>query len=253
MLSESGQKAGELRQAVTSAGGTTEAALKYLDSMNFPDIFQKALMQARDRARELPPKAGTDYGGLDDHGRLVFEPGCAGVDCLDLNQDVCGLVFTRSGRARRAQALGGTIADLPVNGVRYTIPTLYRDVDIAPWLTILLLVLMKTFIFRAMIYWGILAAVSEVAFILKLTGNAKGTVLRVKVHPGAGRTAIQGVWDRALKLSVGKPPERGAANRECLEFLAERLQVPEKIHNPVGRRNLAPEAGAGGRAGAAGS
>jgi hypothetical protein len=48
------------------------------------------------------------------------------------------------------------IIELPVNGVRLTVPTLYRNVDFAPWLTIVLLVLLKTFVFRAMIYWGML-------------------------------------------------------------------------------------------------
>ena len=47
-------------------------------------------------------------------------------------------------------------AALPVNVLRRTVPTVYREMDFAPWLTILLLILMKTFIFRGMIYWGML-------------------------------------------------------------------------------------------------
>ena len=43
-----------------------------------------------------------------------------------------------------------------VNLLRRTLPTVYRGMDFAPWLTILILVLMKTFIFRSMIYWGML-------------------------------------------------------------------------------------------------
>ncbi|MCK5218188.1 YggT family protein [bacterium] len=47
-------------------------------------------------------------------------------------------------------------AALPVDLLRRTMPTVYREMDFAPWLTILLLILMRTFIFRAMIYWGML-------------------------------------------------------------------------------------------------
>lgn len=48
------------------------------------------------------------------------------------------------------------VAEPPINLLRRTLPTVYRDMDFAPWLTILILVLMKVFIFRAMIYWGML-------------------------------------------------------------------------------------------------
>jgi len=48
------------------------------------------------------------------------------------------------------------VAEPPVNLLRCTLPTVYRQMDFAPWLTILILFLMKTFIFRAMIYWGML-------------------------------------------------------------------------------------------------
>ncbi|MCD4812648.1 YggT family protein [bacterium] len=44
----------------------------------------------------------------------------------------------------------------PVNLVRRTVPTVYREMDFAPWLTVFFLVLIKTFIFRALIYWGML-------------------------------------------------------------------------------------------------
>ncbi len=48
------------------------------------------------------------------------------------------------------------VAALPVDILRRPLPTVYREMDFAPWLAILLLILMKTFIFRGMIYWGML-------------------------------------------------------------------------------------------------
>ncbi|MBN1595384.1 YggT family protein [candidate division FCPU426 bacterium] len=47
-------------------------------------------------------------------------------------------------------------AEPPILLLRRTLPTVYRGMDFAPWLAILILVLMKAFIFRAMIYWGML-------------------------------------------------------------------------------------------------
>jgi uncharacterized protein YggT (Ycf19 family) len=50
----------------------------------------------------------------------------------------------------------GDLIEIPVNWVRQAVPTVYRSVDLAPWLTILVLVLGNAFIFRALIYLGML-------------------------------------------------------------------------------------------------
>jgi uncharacterized protein YggT (Ycf19 family) len=65
-------------------------------------------------------------------------------------------VFTGSKRPGLLAYWLVRIANLPVNSIRRLIPTMYRRVDLAPWLTLLLLVLVNTFVFRAMIYWGVL-------------------------------------------------------------------------------------------------
>ncbi len=56
----------------------------------------------------------------------------------------------------RARILLAAVVEAPVRWVQRLVPTVYRQVDFAPWLTILLLVLLKTFFFRAMLYWGLL-------------------------------------------------------------------------------------------------
>jgi pyrroline-5-carboxylate reductase len=57
MLATEGDKLGEspaeLRRKVTSAGGTTEAALKVFASREFGQIIEQALLAARDRSKEL--------------------------------------------------------------------------------------------------------------------------------------------------------------------------------------------------------
>ena len=48
-----GQTPAQLRQNVTSPGGTTEAALKILTEGKFGDLIAKAIEKARDRSRQL--------------------------------------------------------------------------------------------------------------------------------------------------------------------------------------------------------
>lgn len=43
----------ELRRKVTSPGGTTEAAIRYLEKNNWSDIFVEAVKKAKNRSREL--------------------------------------------------------------------------------------------------------------------------------------------------------------------------------------------------------
>jgi pyrroline-5-carboxylate reductase len=53
MAIESKKSMAELRQQVTSPGGTTERALKSLNNDHFYDIIKKALKEAKNRAEEL--------------------------------------------------------------------------------------------------------------------------------------------------------------------------------------------------------
>ena len=53
LLVESGRTPSELRAAVTSPGGTTEAALREMDRRELPDIVRAAVTAARDRGAEL--------------------------------------------------------------------------------------------------------------------------------------------------------------------------------------------------------
>ena len=62
---------------------------------------------------------------------------------------------------------------------------------------------------------------SEIA----LTPVDGGTRLRLRVKPGARKTAIVGVHGGALKLAVSAQPEKGKANRAVVQLLAEALGV----------------------------
>jgi len=53
LLAESGEEPGDLRKKVTSPGGTTEAAIKFLESKGFAQIFIDAVRAARDRGLKL--------------------------------------------------------------------------------------------------------------------------------------------------------------------------------------------------------
>jgi len=61
---------------------------------------------------------------------------------------------------------------------------------------------------------------------LELIPVANGTRLRLRVKPGARKTAIVGVHGGALKVAVAAAPEKGKANRAVVKLLAEALGVP---------------------------
>jgi len=58
---------------------------------------------------------------------------------------------------------------------------------------------------------------------LPLTAHAAGTLIDVKVVPGSSRDRVAGVLGARLKVTVSRPPEKGAANRAVAEVLADAL------------------------------
>lgn len=61
---------------------------------------------------------------------------------------------------------------------------------------------------------------------LHVRASAAGTIIPVRVHPGARRTGITGLHDGALKISLQPPPAEGRANEALVDFLAGYFRVP---------------------------
>src|SRR5262245_17346163 len=55
--------------------------------------------------------------------------------------------------------------------------------------------------------------------------DGDGVRLSVKVVPGASRSRVAGVFDRALRVAIVAPPEGGRANAELIKLLAEVFAV----------------------------
>ena len=55
----------------------------------------------------------------------------------------------------------------------------------------------------------------------------QGYILRLTVGPGAQRTQVVGLYGDRLKVRLAAPPEKGAANRELIDFLARALNLPK--------------------------
>jgi uncharacterized protein len=60
------------------------------------------------------------------------------------------------------------------------------------------------------------------------TADGRGTLLEVKVVPGASRSRIAGPHGDGVKAQVAAPPERGRANEALCELLAAALDVPRR-------------------------
>ncbi|MFP4145436.1 MAG: DUF167 domain-containing protein [Phycisphaeraceae bacterium] len=54
-------------------------------------------------------------------------------------------------------------------------------------------------------------------------GEAGGTLIRLKVVPGASRTRLMGMLGDRLKVQLAAPPEGGKANQALCRFLAKLL------------------------------
>ena len=60
-----------------------------------------------------------------------------------------------------------------------------------------------------------------------LTTTREGTLLSLRVSPGAKRTSLEGPYgESAMKLKVAASPVDGKANAEIVRYLAELLDVP---------------------------
>jgi hypothetical protein len=64
-----------------------------------------------------------------------------------------------------------------------------------------------------------------VAIELRGEAGTGGWRFRVRAAPGATRPGVRGEHDGALRLAVAAPPEKGRANAELVERLAEALGV----------------------------
>ena len=57
--------------------------------------------------------------------------------------------------------------------------------------------------------------------------SRQGYLLRLTVVPGAQRSQVVGLYGDRLKVRLAAPPEKGAANRELIDFLARSLNLPK--------------------------
>ena len=57
--------------------------------------------------------------------------------------------------------------------------------------------------------------------------TGQGYLLRLTVVPGAQRTQVVGLYGDRLKIRLAAAPEKGAANRELVDFLARALGLPK--------------------------
>jgi uncharacterized protein (TIGR00251 family) len=81
--------------------------------------------------------------------------------------------------------------------------------------------------------------VAEDLFDIESTDDGPvGIVLRLRVQPGAGRSSVTGRHGDALAVRVGAPPIGGRANVQCLELVADILDVRKsQVELVAGEKN----------------
>ena len=52
-------------------------------------------------------------------------------------------------------------------------------------------------------------------------------LLKLRIHPGAKRSQVNGIFNHALKIDLQAPPVDGKANAALLKFLAGELKLPK--------------------------
>jgi uncharacterized protein (TIGR00251 family) len=75
-------------------------------------------------------------------------------------------------------------------------------------------------------------------FDVESTKDEPAIVLRVRVQPGAGRSAVTGRYGDALAVRVAAPPIGGRANAACLELVADIFGVRKsQVELVAGEKN----------------
>jgi len=69
------------------------------------------------------------------------------------------------------------------------------------------------------------------------TPTCQGYMLRLLVSPGARRTEVVGLHGDRLKVRLAAAPEKGAANRELIAFLARALNLHKNAFRLLGAQS----------------
>lgn len=82
---------------------------------------------------------------------------------------------------------------------------------------------------------------------LEVHQDDSGVRVSVRVLPRASRSAVMGVHDRALKVSLAAPPVEGEANAALCELFAKTFSVPKRsvriLHGERGKQKVVHIAG----------
>lgn len=60
-----------------------------------------------------------------------------------------------------------------------------------------------------------------------LRSDGDALLLKLRIHPGAKRSAVNGIFGNAIKIDLQSPPVDGKANAALLKFLAGLLDIPK--------------------------
>ncbi len=63
--------------------------------------------------------------------------------------------------------------------------------------------------------------------MMDIKKTADGVIFKVFVQPRSSKNMVSGAHGDALKIKLTAPPVEGAANKMCVRFLADFLNIPK--------------------------
>lgn len=72
---------------------------------------------------------------------------------------------------------------------------------------------------------------------MNFSDQMKTEIIKLYVKPNSSITSIDGMYMDRIKVKISAPPEKGKANKELINFLSSKLDIPKKSISIISGKN----------------